>query len=234
MEADGGQDTCLNGTRRKGQSWKSKLSELAQTGGQGGESSESSYFCFIFNYYFFLRNAPIYISIISVKMVEYVFFTLILIGVELLYNVLLVSTVQQSESVIRIHISPLFWISFPCKSPQNTEWGSLSCIVALISCLFYVHSVLSQFTCVRLFATLWTVTRQAPLSLEFSRQEYRSGLLCPPPGDLPNPGIGPHLYASCNGRQFPPSPLALFIVMLPKAHLISHSGKSGSGWVITP
>ena len=39
---------------------------------------------------------------------------------------------------------------------------------------------------VRLFATLWTVARQAPLSIGFSRQKYWSGLTCPPPGDLPN------------------------------------------------
>ena len=38
---------------------------------------------------------------------------------------------------------------------------------------------------VQLFATLWTVTHQAPLSMGFSRQEYWSGLPCPPPGDLP-------------------------------------------------
>ena len=44
---------------------------------------------------------------------------------------------------------------------------------------------------VRLFATLWTVARQAPLSMGFSRQEYWSGLPFPPPGDLPNPGIEP-------------------------------------------
>ena len=37
--------------------------------------------------------------------------------------------------------------------------------------------------------TLWTVAHQAPLSLGFSRQEYWSGLPCPPPGDLPDPGI---------------------------------------------
>ena len=42
---------------------------------------------------------------------------------------------------------------------------------------------------VQLFATPWTVASQAPLSMGFSRQEYWSGLLCPPPGDLPNPGI---------------------------------------------
>ena len=39
--------------------------------------------------------------------------------------------------------------------------------------------------------TPWTVARQAPLSMEFSRQEYWSGLPFPPPGDLPNPGIEP-------------------------------------------
>ena len=44
---------------------------------------------------------------------------------------------------------------------------------------------------VRLFATPWTVTCQAPLSTGFSRQEYWSGLPFPSPGDLPNPGIEP-------------------------------------------
>ena len=39
--------------------------------------------------------------------------------------------------------------------------------------------------------TPWTVARQAPLSMEFSRQEYWSGLPFPSPGDLPYPGIEP-------------------------------------------
>ena len=42
-----------------------------------------------------------------------------------------------------------------------------------------------------LFATLWTVARQAPSSMGFSRQEYWTGWPCPPPGDLPDPGIKP-------------------------------------------
>ena len=46
-------------------------------------------------------------------------------------------------------------------------------------------------SCVRLFATPWTAAYQAPPSMEFSRQEYWSGLLFPSPGDLPNPGIEP-------------------------------------------
>ena len=51
--------------------------------------------------------------------------------------------------------------------------------------------VLSCFSCVRLFLTLWTIAHQAPLSMGFSRQEYWSGLPCRPSGDLPDPGNEP-------------------------------------------
>ena len=51
--------------------------------------------------------------------------------------------------------------------------------------------MLSRFSHVRLFATLWTISHQAPLSMGFPRQEYWSGLPCPPPGDLSDPGIEP-------------------------------------------
>ena len=51
--------------------------------------------------------------------------------------------------------------------------------------------VLSQFNLVLRSVTPWTVAHQAPLSMAFSRQEYWSGLPCPPPGDLPDPGIKP-------------------------------------------
>ena len=62
--------------------------------------------------------------------------------------------------------------------------------------------VLSCFSPVQLFVTPWTTARQAPLSLRFSRQEYWSGLLCPPPGDLPDPGIEPAtLTFTCTGRR---------------------------------
>ena len=47
----------------------------------------------------------------------------------------------------------------------------------------------SHFGCVQLFASLWAIVRQAPLSMGFSRQEYWSGFPFPPPGDLPDPGI---------------------------------------------
>ena len=49
---------------------------------------------------------------------------------------------------------------------------------------------------VRLFGTPWTVALQAPLSMGFSRQEYWSGLLCPPPGDLPAAGMEPEFLVS--------------------------------------
>ena len=51
--------------------------------------------------------------------------------------------------------------------------------------------LLSCFSHVQLYATLWTATHQAPLSMGFSRQEYWSRLPCPPPEDLPNPGTEP-------------------------------------------
>ena len=45
------------------------------------------------------------------------------------------------------------------------------------------------FSHIQFCETLWTISYQAPLPMGFSRQEYWSGLPCPPPGDLPNPGI---------------------------------------------
>ena len=47
---------------------------------------------------------------------------------------------------------------------------------------------ISHFSCVQFFVTPWTAVHQAPLSMGFSRQEHWSGLLFPPPGNLPNPG----------------------------------------------
>ena len=56
----------------------------------------------------------------------------------------------------------------------------------------YMHAcVLSCFSCVQLFANPCSIACQTPLSMEYFRQEYWSGLSCPPPGDLSNPGIEP-------------------------------------------
>ena len=56
--------------------------------------------------------------------------------------------------------------------------------------------VLTRFSRVQLFATLWTVAPQAPLSMGFSRQEFWSGLPFPSPEDLPNQEIEPGSLAS--------------------------------------
>ena len=64
-------------------------------------------------------------------------------------------------------------------------------------------------SCVRLFGTPWTVAHQAPPSMEFSRQEYWSGLPFPPPGNLPDPRIelrSPTLQADALTSEPPGKP----------------------------
>ena len=56
--------------------------------------------------------------------------------------------------------------------------------------------MLSHFSHIQLFVTLWTVARQAPLPMGFSRQEYWSGLPFLSPGDVPHPGIKPESLTS--------------------------------------
>ena len=69
--------------------------------------------------------------------------------------------------------------------------------------------VLSHFSPVILFVTLWTVAHQAPLCMGFSRQECYSGLPCPPPGNLSNPGTEPGSLMSpaLTGRFFVLAPI---------------------------
>ena len=55
---------------------------------------------------------------------------------------------------------------------------------------------LCVLSCIQLFAILWTVAYQAPLSMEFSKQKYWNGLPFPPPEDLLDPGIEPESLAS--------------------------------------
>ena len=54
-------------------------------------------------------------------------------------------------------------------------------------------TVLKSLSHVQLFVNPWTLEHQAPLFMGFSRQDYLSGLPCPPPGALPNPGSKPGL-----------------------------------------
>ena len=64
---------------------------------------------------------------------------------------------------------------------------SCVCFLAFICVCVCVHAL----SHVHLFVTPWTAAHQASLSMEVFRQEYLSGLPCPPPGGLPNPGIEP-------------------------------------------
>ena len=88
-------------------------------------------------------------------------------------------------------------------------------------CYFHSGCMLSCFSHVRLFETLWTVAHQASLSMRFSRQEYWSGLSFPSPGDLPDPGIklgSPILQADSLPFETP----------IGKPNFMIHVGKGGA------
>ena len=88
------------------------------------------------------------------------------------------------SSLGRNHLSGHF-LPLMTEQPVSPFTG---CVLVFLSCM---PCMISCFSSVWLLATLWTVAYQAPLSMEFFRQEYWSGLPYPPPGDLPNPGIKP-------------------------------------------
>ena len=75
---------------------------------------------------------------------------------------------------------------------------------------------------VQLFMTLWTVARQAPLSMGFSRQEYWRGLPFPSPREFPNPGIKPTSLVS-------PALTSGFFTIMPPGKPLSGLGKASDG-----
>ena len=89
----------------------------------------------------------------------------------------------------------LLWIEF--FSPSNSHIQ----VVSPNNDYIWTQSpwVLSCFSCVWLFETLWTVAYLATLSMGFVRQEYWSGLKCLPPKNLPNQGLSSPLLFSCIG-----------------------------------
>ena len=90
---------------------------------------------------------------------------------------------------------------------KNKQTNKLSCAHNSKKEIIVAEYVLSR---VRLFAALWTVTHQAPLSMGFSMQKYWSGLPFPSPGDLPDPGIepkSPALQADSLSSEPPGKPL---------------------------
>ena len=90
------------------------------------------------------------------------------------------------EATIKTRHETTAWI----KTGKGVQQG---CLLSPCSLNIYRMHVcmLSCFNKVQLFATIWAVACQASLSMGFSRQEYWSGLPCPPPRDIPDPGIEP-------------------------------------------
>ena len=88
-----------------------------------------------------------------------------------------------------LHAQTLLWrhcLAFSCHPVETGFWLKVK---------------VKSLSCVRLFATPWTVAYQAYPSMGFSRQEYWSGLPFPSPGDLPNSGIEPG-SPTFGGRRF--------------------------------
>ena len=93
-----------------------------------------------------------------------------------------------------------FYAKAILRSP-NLQKGDRSWISSSIAVAVLSH--------VKLFAAPWTIAHQVPLSMEFSRQKYKSGLPFPTPRDFPNPGIKPVsiVSAALAGRFFTTVPL---------------------------
>ena len=89
-------------------------------------------------------------------------------------------------------VSPSFYCS---HSPRS------SCLmnICIVTGLLMTYHHLGMLSCIRFFATPWTVARQSYLSMEFSRQEYWTGLPFPSPGDLPYPGLEPGSLVLADG-----------------------------------
>ena len=83
--------------------------------------------------------------------------------------------------------------SLNCYILHNINKWFTAVIWCLVECenVWYICMHVCVLSHVRLFVTSWTVIHQAPLSMEFSRQEYWSGLSLPTSRDLPNPGTEP-------------------------------------------
>ena len=110
---------------------------------------------------------------------------------------------------------PRDWTHVPCIGRQilyywDTREAQIYVCVCVCVKYIKVWKKVKSLSCVQLFATPRTVAYQAPQSMEFSRQEYWSGLPFPSLGDLPNPGIKPRspaLQADALPSEPPGKPL---------------------------
>ena len=101
-----------------------------------------------------------------------------------------------------------------------------------------MHALCAKLLQLCLFVTLWTIAHRAPLSMGFSREEYWSGLPCPPPRDLPNPGIEPTSLVSLAlaGKFFTTSTnweavLKLYMLLIVTYDMsLNHINRERSGW----
>ena len=108
------------------------------------------------------------------------------------------SCLLYSQIILNADPKPLLkrntWGMWSCSRPQGIRHVRSPNQAVDLGLSFSVCVLLLSW--VQVFATPWTVTHQAPLSMELSRQGYWSGLLFPTPGDLPNPGIKPKSLVS--------------------------------------
>ena len=100
---------------------------------------------------------------------------------------------QQGTAIRYVYTDSLFF-RFPSHvshTERGVEFPVLCSGFSLVMYFIHVCCLLSCFSYVPFCATTWTVARQAPLSMGFSRQKYWSGQSFPSPEDLPNPGTEP-------------------------------------------
>ena len=88
------------------------------------------------------------------------------------------------ESIVHSCLLKYFFSLHSSAINMHTIFSEQKCI------LIYIHMHAQALSGVWLFATPWTLVRQAPLSIVLSQQEFWSGLPFPPPGDLPDPDPG--------------------------------------------
>ena len=136
----------------------------------------------IISSFLWLSDIPVYVYTTSLSI------HLSMNNLSFLYVLAIVNSAVMN---IGVHVSfqtMVFSRYMPRSGIAGSYGSSFSCLRNLLTDL---HSEVKWLDHVRLFVTPWTVAYKAPFSMEFSRQEYWSGLLFPSPGDLPNPGIEP-------------------------------------------
>ena len=99
--------------------------------------------------------------------------------------ILLLVSNEVSMGVVSTTVNKICFVPNILPEMGADSWTGQKCCFSRDFFLFTCWVVSNSFV------TPWTVAHQAPLSMGFSRQEHWSGLPCPPPGDLPNPGTEP-------------------------------------------